>query len=122
MLRKLMIGLVLALCTALTGCLSAPAGLAPSTLPITSKDNYVVIVRNITESESTSYLLGLFPIGFAPSAYDLIQDVKKKYNADGMINVTAENRCSFYFAFSIETIILSGDVIKFSRIDGADVD
>jgi hypothetical protein len=122
MLRKLICVLTPVVGIILSGCMSAPAGLSPSTMPITAKDKYVVIVRDISESQSTSYLLGLFPIGLPPSTYDMIQEVKKKYNADGMINVTAENRCVFYFAFSVETIIIRGDVIKFSRIGGADVD
>ena len=61
------------------------------------------------------------PLGFAPSAYDLIQDVKDKYNADGLINVAAENRYNFFLIVTVEKTILSGDVIKFSQIDGADV-
>lgn len=107
--------------TALTGCVSSPAGLAPSTIPITSKDRYVVVKRNISECSSTTYLFGFLPLGFAPSAYDLIQDVKDKYNADGLINVAAENRYNFFLIVTVEKTIISGDVIKFSQLGGADI-
>lgn len=122
MLKKLAICLAAAAVTALTGCVSSPAGLAPSTIPITSKDRYVITKRGISESTSTTYLFGVLPLGFAPSAYDLIQTIKEKYNSDGIINVAAENRYNFFLLVTVEKTIISGDVIKLSQLGGADVD
>ena len=64
MLKKFLICTTAAAITALTGCISSPAGLAPSTIPITSKDRYVVIRRGVSECASTTYLFGFFAAGF----------------------------------------------------------
>ncbi|OGV50337.1 MAG: hypothetical protein A2017_15325 [Lentisphaerae bacterium GWF2_44_16] len=105
----------------LSGCMSAPGGIAPSTIPITSKDSYTVIRREAEGSDFGVRLVG-FPIGPLASAYKALQSAKEKNNADALINVTAENRYKFFLiVVCIEEMVVTGDAIKF-KIAGEDVE
>ena len=100
----------------LPGCMSTPGGIAPSSIPITSKDSYTIVQRNAEGSSLGINLLGVIPLGPGASAYDALMDAKKEYHADGLINITAENRYRFYLLFvTFDEMIVSGDAIKFTR-------
>ena len=103
----------------LSGCFSAPAGIAASTVPITSKDSYTVVRRNAEGSDWRILLLGI-PLG-PLSAHDALEDAKKQNNADALINVTGENKYKFFLLVSVEQMIIEGDAIKF-RVAGEDVE
>lgn len=105
----------------LPGCISSPGGIAPSTMPITSKDSYTIVRRNAEGSDMGILLLGL-PLGPGASAYKALADAKKRNKADALINVTAENRYQYYLLFiTFEQMVISGDAIKF-RVGGEDVE
>ncbi|MFA6101948.1 MAG: hypothetical protein WCV67_02150 [Victivallaceae bacterium] len=97
----------------LTGCTS-PGGLAPSTMPISSKDSYTVIQRDAYAIDSSVAILMIFPVTTC-SAYDAMQKAKAKYKADALINVTAENIYNPYFFYSVQKIVVRGDAIKFKK-------
>ncbi len=97
----------------LAGCTS-PGGLAPATMPITAKDSYTVVQKNAYAVDSSVAILMLFPITTC-SAYDAMQKAKAKYNADALINVTAENIYNPYFFYSVQKIVVRGDAIKFKK-------
>ena len=103
----------------LSGCFSAPAGIAPSTLPITSKDSYTIVKRDAVGSDWRILFLGI-PLG-PLSAHDALEDAKKQNNADALINVTGENRYKFLLIIATEEMIIEGDAIKF-RASGEDVE
>ncbi|OGV34216.1 MAG: hypothetical protein A2020_04325 [Lentisphaerae bacterium GWF2_45_14] len=103
----------------LTGCFSAPAGIAASTMPITSKDSYTIVRRNAEGSDWRVVLLGI-PLG-PLSAHDALEDAKKQNNADALVNVTGENRYKFFLLLWTEQMIIQGDAIKF-RVAGEDVE
>lgn len=96
-----------------TGCLSSPGGLAPSTLPITGKDSYVVVQQGVSGGDGT---IGICAIPLWPtSAYDSLQSTKAKYQADGLINVTVENRTWWPTLIPIITyhqLVIKGDAVK----------
>lgn len=101
----------------LVGCMSTPAGLTSSTLPITSRDTYTVIAKDVTGAD---WGLSVFGISIVPmSAYNAIQRAKEQYGADGMINVAANN--STYWLLLILPLVnyhrieLTGDAIKLRR-------
>ena len=89
-------------------------GLAPATMPITAKDSYTVVQKNAYAVDSSVAILMLFPITTC-SAYDAMQKAKAKYNADALINVTAENIYNPYFFYSVQKIVVRGDAIKFKK-------
>jgi hypothetical protein len=115
---KALLSLFVALAAAasLCGCLSSPGGLAPSTRPITGKDSYVVIQEGVTGGEGT---VGLIAIPLWPtSAYDALQAVKAKYQADALINVSIENKTWWPLLLPIVTyhkLEIKGDAIKFKQ-------
>lgn len=106
---------------ALSGCMSAPGGLSASTLPITSKDSYTVVRRDVEGTDSGVFFLG-FPVSPLPSAYKALQNAKKDNKADGLINVYAENRYRYtLFLICVQTMVVGGDAIRF-QVAGEDVE
>ncbi len=97
----------------LAGCTS-PGGLAPSTMPISSKDSYTLIQQNAYAVDSSVAILMIFPVTTC-SAYDAMQKAKAKYKADALINVPAENIYNPYFFYSVQKIVVRGDAIKFKK-------
>ncbi len=101
-----------------TGCLSSPGGLAPSTIPITGKDSYVIVQEKVSGGNGT---IGICAIPLWPTdAYDSLQATKAKYQADGLINVTVENRTWWPLLIPIVTyheLVVKGDAIKFKHGD-----
>jgi hypothetical protein len=97
----------------LTGCTS-PGGLAPSTVPITGKDSYTVVQADGYAVDSSVAILMMFPVTTC-SAYNAMQKAKAKYNADALINVTAENIYNPYLLYSVNKIVVRGDAIKFKK-------
>jgi len=105
----------------LPGCISAPGGIAPSTMPITAKDSYTVVRRNAEGSDMGMTFLG-FPIGPTASAYKALQDAKKRHKADALINVTAENHYRYFLLLvCFEEMAVTGDAIKF-KVAGDDIE
>ncbi|MFA7231527.1 MAG: hypothetical protein WC071_09685 [Victivallaceae bacterium] len=102
-------GLLVLLC----GCTS-PGGMAPSSMPITGKDSYTIIQRDAYAVDSSVAILMLFPVTTC-SAYNTLQKVKEKYQADALINVTAENIYNPYLLYSVQKIVVRGDAIKFRK-------
>ncbi len=110
------LGLLLA-----AGCMTAPGGIAPSTVPITAKDSYTIVRRNVEASDVCVFFLGI-PLGPPPSLYQALQEAKKDNNADALINVTCANRYRYaLFLFCWQEMAISGDAIKF-QIGGEDVE
>jgi len=101
---------------ALAGCMASPGGLAPSTLPITGKDSYVIVQQGV---EGGGGSIGLLDIPLWPAnAYDALQATKEKYQADGLINVSVEKRTTWPILIPIVTyhrLVLKGDAIKFKH-------
>lgn len=104
----------------LSGCMSAPGGIAPSTVPITGKDSYTVVRREAEGSDFCIRLLGI-PLGPLASAYKALQSAKTKNNADALINVTAKNRYKFFVLICVEEMVVTGDAVKF-KISGEEVE
>jgi len=108
------------LAAAISGCLASPGGLAPSTIPLTGKDSYTVVQENVSGGEGT---IGILAIPLWPtSAYDALQATKEAYNADGLINVSIENRTWWPLLLPIVTyhhLTVKGDAIKLKRGDRA---
>jgi len=106
----------LAACTLLQGCVTSPGGIAPSTMPITSKDTYTIIKTDASVSDGALAILGI-PLK-TRSAYDALVTAKRSYGADALVNVTLENKSYWITILPIVTyskISIRGDAIKFNR-------
>lgn len=91
----------------LTGCATAPGGVAASTLPLTSKDSYVVLQNDV---EGNSWCITLIGFELWPaSPTRAIQDAKALNNCDGLINVQL-NTTECFFIYKCYHV--SGDAIK----------
>lgn len=113
MKKTMLLTAVFAVGALLTGCVATPAGIAPSTMPITSADSYTVVQRDVEGTDTGVYLLGL-PITSNASAYQALQDAKAKSGSDALINVTAENRYTYWMLLVWwEEIAIKGDAIRF---------
>jgi hypothetical protein len=107
---------VFVFCVLLSGCVTSPGGIAPSTVPITSKDTYTITKTDAAASDGTVTLCGipLKPCG----AYDALLTAKESYGADAFINVTLENKSYWITILPLITydkITIRGDAIKFNR-------
>jgi hypothetical protein len=107
---------VLTFCFLLSGCVTSPGGIAPSTVPITSKDTYTIIKTDAAASDGTVTICG---IPLKPcSAYDALLTAKESYGVDALINVTLENKSYWITILPLITydkITIRGDAIKFNR-------
>jgi len=112
--------LLMIILISLTGCITSPAGLAPSTVPITANDSYTIIERDITGTDAALNIMGFIPI-MTCSAYDALQTAKKEYGADALINVTGQNKSLTLVIVNWQWMSISGDAIKFQR-SGADIE
>ena len=103
-------------CIMLSGCVTSPGGIAPSTVPITSKDTYTITKTDAAASDGTVTICG---IPLKPcSAYDALLTAKENYGADALINVTLENKSYWITGIPLITyskITIRGDAIKFNR-------
>jgi hypothetical protein len=118
-LRLGAIGLLLAAVCAPLGCTQMGAGMTSSTLPITARDTY----QKMGPASGSTWSIGFFNIPMIPyNAYNAIQKAKKSAGADGLINVTAENKVYWvtiiYPLITYHKIQVTGDAIKFARGSG----
>ena len=105
-----------ALCIMLSGCVTSPGGIAPSTVPITSKDTYTIVKTDASGGDSTLCLC-LIPLKPC-TAYNALQKAKQQFGADAFINVTIENKTYWLTLLPIvsyQKISIRGDAIKFNR-------
>jgi hypothetical protein len=116
---KLISGVILtasAFCILLSGCVTSPGGIAPSTIPITSRDTYTITKTDAAASDGAVTICGI-PLKTC-SAYDALLTAKENYGADAIINVTLENKSYWITGLPIITyskITIRGDAIKFNR-------
>ncbi|MDD3118855.1 MAG: hypothetical protein PHQ27_06735 [Victivallales bacterium] len=121
-MKKITLAALSGLTALLSGCIATPGGLAPSSIPITANDSYTIVRRNVESSSTGVSLFGAIPLGPGPSAYRALMAAKEDNHADGLINVTAENRHYYYLLLiTYDKIVVSGDAIKF-QIGGEDVE
>ena len=113
-MKKLLIFVLIAFSAIiLSGCLNTAGGIAPSTMPITAKDSYTVIKRDVTGADWSISIIGI-PL-IPCSAYTALQNAKKSNSADALINVTAENKFIYLFFINWQKMMVRGDAIKFER-------
>ena len=119
-MTKIIILFSLILLTA-SGCMSYPGGVATSTIPVTARDSYTIVRRNATGTDTFVSIIGI-PISPFPSTWNALQDAKKQYNADALINVTVETEYNFIcILLWFQEIKVTGDAITF-RIGGGEIE
>jgi len=103
------------------GCsMQTAACIVGSSLPITSADTYTVV----GEASGKSTALGVMGIQLWPnSAYSALQRAKRKAGADGLINISADNKITFippiFSILTIHTMEMRGQAIRFERGAGS---
>lgn len=98
----------------ISGCITGPGGLAPSTIPITANDSYTVIKHNAVGVD-TSFSVLFVPVTPSCSAYQALMDAKEETGADALINVTGENKSVYLFIVNWQKMKVRGDAIKFQH-------
>ncbi|MCX7767313.1 MAG: hypothetical protein N2246_11475, partial [Candidatus Sumerlaeia bacterium] len=115
-MRLIMVTIVALASLSGIACITTPAGVTCSTIPLTSRDTYVVIGK----SEGSDWGVGLFNLSFIPySAYEALQKAKANAGADGLINVPCENKVFWvtiiHTIITYNTLTIRGDAIKYKR-------
>jgi len=111
-----LISLALVACFVCSGCAQYGVSVVGSTLPITERDAYTTIGR----ASGSDWALGIIGFQIWPtSAYTALQKAKAVQGADGLINVTAENKIYYilpvFTVFTVHVIQIEGDAIRFER-------
>lgn len=99
----------------LTGCWSRPGGVSPSTVAIASNQSYTVIQEDVKGYDVAAMLL-TFPISH-PDSKSALDNALKKYDADGLINVTLDTSYFSLIFFTLEFTTIRGDAIKIRNIN-----
>ena len=115
MMRKTrIISLILLLSTVLFfSCSTIPMGMTSSTTPLKGRVIFENSGRSEGEARSLS-VLGLWMIG-KPDIDLAIENAVRRKNGDALINVRWYEKTSYYLLFSITTVNVVGDVVKFEK-------
>lgn len=116
-MKKICLLVCVALLGGALGCFTQPAGLTSSTLPITARDTYTIINSDAEGRDSSLSILGISLMPY--NAYNALQNAKQRYGADGLINVTCENKTFWITLVSPlitwHTVTVRGEAIKLER-------
>ena len=97
----------------ISGCTISPAGIAPSTSPITSNDKVTKLGK--TDGKAWGVILfGMIPLSEAWTSR-AVERAKMKKNADALIDVTLDQTaCLFPFA-TIYITEVKGEAVKIEK-------
>jgi hypothetical protein len=113
-LYKTIIGCLFAAIMLLTACITSPIAITPSNTPLQG----VQVTENLgkTEGSDTAYsILGIFMIG-RPDIETALTNAVKAKNGDALINVRCYETFSYFILFSMNTVKVEGEAIKFAPI------
>ena len=121
-MKKISLLICVVLLSGALGCFTQPAGLTSSTIPITARDTYTIIKSDAMGKDSALSIMGISLMPY--NAYSALQDAKIRNGADGLINVTCENK-TFWITLiaplvTWHTVTIHGDAIKLERGAGID--
>lgn len=111
--RNLTIGVAGALLGLLTGCATAPGGVAASTTPLEGRSYQVVGYTEATDSRIC--LFGIIPLTGGNHLRDALHDAARKISADALIEVTVESHWEYWLLFSRDVTEVQGIGIRFTR-------
>ena len=100
----------------ISSCSTVPVCITSSTTPLNNK----IIKENLGRSEgshSVRSLLSLWMIG-KPDIDRAIDRAVKKKDGDALINVRCYETSEWYLFFSVNTVKVVGDVVKFETDEG----
>ena len=109
MIRHCLLGVVLVLACALSGCVTYSAGVAPSTRPV-SPDGYTVI--NSTTGTSWGMDLLMFIPLMQASTSEALDDALHNRGADTLVQVCVDNRSVHLLLFDLQRIKIEGLAVK----------
>lgn len=113
-IRLLQSGLVVFAAIMLSGCVSMPGGIAPSTTPIEGRKYQ--ILGPVTDTDSCSRLFGFIPISGVNTIHDAVEGAKQKRGADALIEVSVEYYTQYWFPIFIRHVTkVEGVAIRFDR-------
>ncbi len=104
---------VVLLASLLTGCIISPAGVAPSTAPITADDK-VTKLGPASGSAWGFMVFGLLPLSEAWT-YKAVDRAVKSKDADALINVTLDNQVCLFPIVHIYRTKVQGEAVKISK-------
>jgi len=109
----LQLGLVVLMAGILSGCVSMPGGIAPSSTPIEGRKYQTL--GYVNDTSSCSKLFGFIPISGANSIRDAVQGAIQKSRADALIEVSVDYYTQFWFVFIRHVTRVEGMAIRFER-------
>jgi len=96
----------------ITGCITTPVCITSSNTPMVGK----TVQENLGTtrgSDSAISILGLWMLG-RPDTGAAIDEAITEKNADALINVQCYQEKSYYFLFSLTTVIVEGEAVQFT--------
>lgn len=102
--------LIVLLALFVSGCVYSPAGLSSSIEPLRDK-NYKTI-KYVTGKQSAINLLCLFPLSKPDYNVAIREALKGEQEGSSLINVRTYYRSLFLLLFSVNTLIVEGEVIR----------
>jgi len=97
-----------------TGCISS-MGMTSATTPVQGRQ-YEVLGKSEGCAAGAWAILGLWAIG-RPDIDRAIEKAAQSKKGDALINVRWYTRTWYFFLFSVDQVIVKGDVIRFSDND-----
>ena len=110
--RYVLLGGVLMVLVAGSGCMSMGAGIAPSTRPITDS----MKVTEIGPASGSSWGINVFGIPLAESGHGLaLRRALDTSGADALIEVTSDNRIYYLFVVTLYETRVHGTAVNLSK-------
>ncbi len=100
----------------MTGCSTVPICISPSNTPLYDK----TVSQNLgkTSGEDSAYsLLGLYMIG-RPDIEAAMKEAIDRKQGDALINVRCYEKSSYFLFFSVNTVIIEGEAVKYAADAG----
>lgn len=88
-----------------------PAGIAPSTSPVTS--TYTVL--GPVEDTTCNYRYFIIPVFTKDPTYELIDQMLKEKGADALVGVVVEDRMAEYGVYASNCTVVKGLAVKISK-------
>jgi hypothetical protein len=95
-------------------CATTPVSITSSNTPLNDKK----IAENLGKVEGVSFpcysVLGIWMLGW-PDIQSAIDSALKEKGADALINIKCYEKWTYYLFFSITTVIVEGEAVKFQK-------
>jgi hypothetical protein len=103
--------LVITMSVLLTGCASAPGGIAASNTPLHAKPYNVI--GPTSGSDCRYAILGIIPVTKGNTTREAVEKARENIGADALIEITVENCTQFWILFTKTITRVDAQGIRF---------